>query len=235
MLKLLKLYVFELSELYFFKGALKEASVELVSLLSDNEFILQEVKNKFAIAFKNEVDYDILIQVVMTDLQKTPNLLTLNDVLIWAYIQKKDWNGAFIQSKAVDKRLKEEQNKYAQIQREKEQADNMRKSAEINLQLEKQKSPLLHHTIYERRTPLFDLYDVNRYLRKENSRFTDQLENEKHRERLEKEKLKEELEKERLRRSLLKLKSKKSKSRSRSKSRSKTKPRSKSKSRSKSR
>ena len=103
-----QLYVFELSELYFYKGALKEASVELVSLLSDNEFILQEVKNKFAIAFKNEEDYDILIQVVMTDLQKTPNLLTLNDVLIWAYIQKKDWNGAFIQSKAVDKRLKEE-------------------------------------------------------------------------------------------------------------------------------
>jgi hypothetical protein len=133
-----------------------------------------------------------------------------------------------------EKRLKEEQNKYSQLQREKEQADNMRKSAEINLQFEKQKSPLLHHTIYERRTPVFDLYDVNRYLRKENSRFTDQLEDEKRRERLEKEKLKEELEKEKLRRSLLKLKSKKSKSRSRSKSRSKTKPRSKSKSMSKS-
>ena len=132
-----------------------------------------------------------------------------------------------------DKKLKEEQNKYAQIQREKEREENMRKSAEINLQFEKQKSPLLHHTIYERRTPLFDLYDVNRYLRKENSRFTDKLEDEKRRERLEKEKLKEELEKEKLKRSLLKLKSKKS--RSRSKSRSKTKPRSKSKSRSKSR
>jgi len=132
-----------------------------------------------------------------------------------------------------EKRLKEEQNKYSQLQREKEQAENMRKSAEINLQLEKQKSPLLRHTIYER--PIFDLYDVNRYLRKENSRFTDQLEDEKRRERLEKEKLKEELEKEKLRRSLLKLKSKKSKSRSRSKSRSKSKPRSKSKSRSKSR
>lgn len=132
-----------------------------------------------------------------------------------------------------EKRLKEEQNKYAQMQREKEREENMRKSAEINLQFEKQKSPLLHHTIYERRAPVFDLYDVNRYLRKENSRFTDQLEDEKRRERLEKEKLKEELEKEKLRRSLLKLKSKKS--RSRSKSRSKTKPRSKSKSRSKSR
>ena len=143
-----------------------------------------------------------------------------------------------------EKRLKEEQSKYSQIQREKEQADlqrqreeNMRKSAELDLQLEKRKSPLLHHTIYERRAPLFDLYDVNRYLRKENSRVTDQLEEEKRRERLEKEKLKEELEKERLRRSLLKLKSKKtkSKSRSRSKSRSKSKPRSRSKSRSKSR
>lgn len=103
-----QLFVFELSDLYFIKGDIKDATQELVLLLSDNEYIVQEVKNKFAIYFKSDNDYDVLIQVVLERLQKSPNLLTLNDVLIWSYIQKKDWNGALIQSKAVDKRLKED-------------------------------------------------------------------------------------------------------------------------------
>ena len=139
-----------------------------------------------------------------------------------------------------DKRMKDEQQKYVQIQREKENADiqrqkeeNLRRKAELDLQLEKRKSsPLLHHTIFERRAPILDLYDVNRILRKENSRVTEQLEEEKRKERLEKERLKDKLEKERLKISLLKIRNKKTKSRSRSKSKTRTKSRSKSRSKS---
>jgi hypothetical protein len=134
-----------------------------------------------------------------------------------------------------DKKMMEEQKKYSQLQSEKEQSDKQRQQAEINFQSEKYRSPFLHHTIYERRAPLIDIYDVNRFLRKENSRVTDQLEDEKRKERLEKEKLKEKLEKEKLKISLLKLRNKKTKSRSSSKTRSKSKSRSRSKSRSKSR
>lgn len=100
-------FVNELSALYFSKGLKKEATEELVSILNDNEFVMQEVKNTIAAAYKRS-DYSILSNILLMKLQSSPQVLSFNDLLIWSYIQQKDWDGAIIQSKAIDKRFKED-------------------------------------------------------------------------------------------------------------------------------
>ena len=41
--------------------------------------------------------------------------MVYNDLLIWSFIQQKDWQGALLQSKAVDKRLNEEGRKIIEL------------------------------------------------------------------------------------------------------------------------
>jgi tetratricopeptide (TPR) repeat protein len=101
------LFVFELSELYFSKNNKKDAVNELVSIVNENEYILQEVKNKLSAALKGE-DFLYLSSTTLEKLQKVPQSLPLNDLLIWSLIQQKDWEMAIIQSKAIDKRFKED-------------------------------------------------------------------------------------------------------------------------------
>ncbi|MDP2176278.1 MAG: tetratricopeptide repeat protein [Bacteroidota bacterium] len=102
------LFVFELSQLYFSQNKRKEAILELVSIVNENEFILQEVKNKFSSALKTKEDFSLLTSSTLNQLQKSPQSLPLNDLLIWSLVQQKDWELAIIQSKAIDKRFKED-------------------------------------------------------------------------------------------------------------------------------
>jgi tetratricopeptide (TPR) repeat protein len=102
------LFVFELSQLYFSQNKRKEAIFELVSIVNDNEFILQEVKNKFSSALKTKEEFSLVSSSTLTQLQKHPQSLSLNDLLIWSLVQQKEWEMAIIQSKAIDKRFKED-------------------------------------------------------------------------------------------------------------------------------
>jgi len=100
------LFIYELSEIYFRNGQKKEGIEELVSIIGENESILQEVKNKVSVQLKGD-DFSILSRVIIQNIQSKPENIGLNDLLIWSFVQQKDWDGAIIQSKAIDRRLKE--------------------------------------------------------------------------------------------------------------------------------
>jgi TolA-binding protein len=110
-----QLFGFNLSELYFNNNKLQEGTEELVNISGENEYMMQDVKNRLVISYKNRSDYNVLSTVVLTKLQKKPDNLAYNDLLVWAFTQQKDWNGAFIQTKAVDKRLKEDGRKVLEL------------------------------------------------------------------------------------------------------------------------
>jgi hypothetical protein len=110
-----QLFAINLSELYFFSSKITEATQELVSIAGVDEYKLQEVKNRFVISYKNKTDYNTLSGILLLKLQKQPDNLAYNDLLVWAFTQQKDWNGAFIQTKAVDKRLKEDGRKVLEL------------------------------------------------------------------------------------------------------------------------
>jgi hypothetical protein len=102
------LFAFNLSELYFYSSKTVEGTQELVNIAGEDGYLLQDVKDRLVMSYKKKSDYSTLSGVVLMRLQKKPDNLAYNDLLIWAFMQQKDWNGAFIQSKAVDKRLKED-------------------------------------------------------------------------------------------------------------------------------
>jgi len=110
-----QLFAFNLSELYFYNNSSTLATEELVNIAGENEYLIQEVKNRFVMAYKLKSDYSILSNVVLLKLQKRPDNLAYNDLLVWAFTQQKDWNGAFIQTKAIDKRLKEDGRKILEL------------------------------------------------------------------------------------------------------------------------
>ena len=103
-----QLFADDISQLYFIKGNKQSGTEELVNIALNNEYLLKDVKDKLTMAYSAKKDYDILTKILLTYLQKKPDNISGNDLLIWSFIQQKDWEGALFQSKAIDKRLKEE-------------------------------------------------------------------------------------------------------------------------------
>lgn len=100
-------FALELADLYQKNNEHIKAIAQYLEYIVVNPGNTQLVKNKlqeslqtpaFFLAFKNE----LLLRI-----QKEQNTTNYSELLIWAYIQKKDFNGAFIQTKALDKRQNE--------------------------------------------------------------------------------------------------------------------------------
>jgi tetratricopeptide (TPR) repeat protein len=102
------LFAYSLSELYFQSGKLSEATEELVNIAGNNDYMMDEIKNRLIVAYQKNDQYKLLTNILLLKLQKTPDNIAYNDMLIWSFTQQRDWNGALIQAKAIDKRLKEE-------------------------------------------------------------------------------------------------------------------------------
>lgn len=102
------LFAYNLSELYFQSGKLNEATDELLTILGENDYMMDDIKNRLVMAYKNNEQYKMLSNALLLKLQKSPDNLSFNDMLIWSFTQQRDWNGALIQAKAIDKRLREE-------------------------------------------------------------------------------------------------------------------------------
>lgn len=98
------LFTFEVADLYFVKSDLKNGTAELVNYAGENDWGISDVKDKLSMSYTGKKDYSVLAEVVLEKLQKKPDNIAYNELLIWSFIQQKDWQGAFIQSKAVDKR-----------------------------------------------------------------------------------------------------------------------------------
>lgn len=109
-------FAYELSVLYFQTGKIQEGTEQLLSLAAANDALYNEVKNRIIVAYadKNE-NYKLLSNILLQKLQKQPDNYAYNEFLIWSFTQQKDWTGALIQAKAVDKRLKEEGRKVLEL------------------------------------------------------------------------------------------------------------------------
>jgi len=50
---------------------------------------------------------ELIRQALLKEIQRVPDNLLFSDLLVWIYVQKRDFESAFFQTKALDKRLKE--------------------------------------------------------------------------------------------------------------------------------
>lgn len=103
-----ELFAFSLSELYFYQSDVRAGTAEMVRLAGSSEYMIEDVKNRLVIAYADIQNYKVLSDVLLLRLQSDPDNLSYNELLVWSYTQLKDWKGALIQTRSVDKRLKEE-------------------------------------------------------------------------------------------------------------------------------
>ena len=104
-------YNFELASVYKEKGDKTAMIAEYLDALEISDSYIQAVQNSLQTSFSTDADQkqnELLKSELLKRIQKSPDKTILSEFLIWLQIQQKDWEGAFIQAKALDKRKKEE-------------------------------------------------------------------------------------------------------------------------------
>ena len=106
-----KLFRNELAGIYQMERKIDLMVNEYLSLLSDDESNLKNVKRRLQSSMYLDINdevYNQILSSIMIHAQRSPNKTINSELLIWLYIQKKEFDKAFYQAKALDSRLNEE-------------------------------------------------------------------------------------------------------------------------------
>ena len=101
----------EIADVCLKKGDISGMVNEYLSLLELGDDQLQTVQNGLQPSFgedKDEKKNEIIKTELLKKIQSSPDKTVYTELLIWFFIQEKNFNGAFVQSKALDKRLRED-------------------------------------------------------------------------------------------------------------------------------
>jgi tetratricopeptide (TPR) repeat protein len=104
-------YEFEVAEIKGAMGKYDEMIAAYLELLHINPSYLNNVRTALlrTLNFDEDPVYARLIQdEVLKKIQQYPTVTTYNEFLIWIQLQQKDFYGAYLQSKALDLRFKEQ-------------------------------------------------------------------------------------------------------------------------------
>ena len=104
-------FYFETAEVYYQKGNYQAMIEEYLDAVADNPMMQQSVLNimQARVGFDPENNRgDMLRTSLLRRIQKTPERSEFPEMLIWYFIQQKDFESALIQAKAIDKRMKED-------------------------------------------------------------------------------------------------------------------------------
>ena len=102
---------FEIAQVYFVQQDYQKMLDEYLEALQENAGYLQGVQNVLQSRFERDGETDtgfgeLLRTSLLRKIQKS-NEPVFSELLIWYFIQQKDFESAFVQAKAVDKRLNE--------------------------------------------------------------------------------------------------------------------------------
>jgi TolA-binding protein len=100
----LSAYALDLARIYSYLNEKGKMVDEYLTFASENRQNAAYIKNIFQDLLKDDKDLSYLETTLITRMQKNPNDRTFSDLMIWVELQRKNFYGAFIQSKALDKR-----------------------------------------------------------------------------------------------------------------------------------
>lgn len=104
-------FFFEMAEVYFQKGEYGKMIDEYLDAVADNPMVQQNVLNILQARVGFDPDNtrnDLLRTSLLRRIQKNPEQTFFSEMLIWLFVQQKDFESAYIQARALDKRLKED-------------------------------------------------------------------------------------------------------------------------------
>lgn len=98
-------YALQLANLYRALGEKDKMIAEYFRYVNLNPRRIDYVKNMLQNSLAEPEDLQTFENVLLEKVQKYPDNLTYSDLLIWAQVQQKNFYGAFIQARAIQKRL----------------------------------------------------------------------------------------------------------------------------------
>lgn len=98
----------ELIDLYRLRKDKIMLTHEYLNALALNPALLGQIEDTLPSVFEDQGDYDFLKTALLKRLQKDPQNIAFTELLIWQFIQRRDFAMALKQTLALDKRLNEE-------------------------------------------------------------------------------------------------------------------------------
>jgi len=109
------IFSYPLADLYQKTGQLTPMFQEYINLLKVNPEESEIIENKLQDVVAGDSAYHLLSELLITEIQSSAFNPDLIDLLVWLFVQRKDFKNAFIQVKALDKRLKDNNTRLVQL------------------------------------------------------------------------------------------------------------------------
>lgn len=97
-------YAIYLAKVYMLQDKKEAMMDEMIIHLMENDYQLETVKNNFQNYLQEKEDYQLLEDKLYQLIQKNPDKIVLNELLLWLNIQNKDFRQALLQAKAIDRK-----------------------------------------------------------------------------------------------------------------------------------
>ena len=110
----------EMAQLFYYQRNYNQMVVEFLELLRVSEVYLQQVQNYLQQAIYNDSDESLnqmLIGKLMEYSQNYPDNKVFAELLIWIFVQDRDFPMALVQAKALDRRLNEDGHRVVSLAR----------------------------------------------------------------------------------------------------------------------
>ncbi|UOQ98074.1 tetratricopeptide repeat protein [Hymenobacter sp. 5317J-9] len=101
-------YAPQLIQLYTQTQNQPQVLAETLHLVAQDEKQLPFVRNMLQNALREDKDFDALEKLLLTATQKHPDQSAYSELLLWLQVQRKDFGGALVQARALDRRSKGE-------------------------------------------------------------------------------------------------------------------------------
>jgi tetratricopeptide (TPR) repeat protein len=109
------LFTLELANLYRIQGKRDEMVQEYLNYVTQTPGNINYIKNLLQVLLSKPEELETLEKLLYDKVQQNPESEVFSDLLIWVNLQQKNFYGAFIQSRAYDKRFKRESIKTLEI------------------------------------------------------------------------------------------------------------------------
>jgi tetratricopeptide (TPR) repeat protein len=101
-------YSTELGNLYGETGNMKEMIEEYLNSMSIDEKLLDDIQGYFQNYIQKPAEFDLLKSALLKRTKTQAENPIFFEMLVWMYVQKKDFDNALLQAKSLDKKFKEE-------------------------------------------------------------------------------------------------------------------------------
>ena len=109
------IYALDFARIYSDLGNSSRMILEYINFASQQTRNIPFVKSILQELILEKGNQSILENHLIDNSQKNPDKFLFNDLLMWLYIQTRDYYGAFVQARALDKKLKKRGNSVMQV------------------------------------------------------------------------------------------------------------------------